>query len=134
MTNATSKKRERSQDLPTDEWRRVYVSGWNRIKEEVHRERSARYHRQVLCRLSALLGFLFDDRSVDDVDRLEFIHQLRLASFGTSVWVEIERLIYSYCDMFPVCTIWRLQRTLTEIIVSGRMQRGICSLHRRRRP
>lgn len=84
-------------------WRPAYLGGWNEIKEDALKARSATYHRMVLSQVGAMLDFLMDETNADTVVQLEFIHQLRLAITSTSVWTELQRLVYSYCDRFPVC-------------------------------
>ena len=78
------------------------ASDWTRISDHHRYARAQQHERQVLNKLGALLEFMDDPGKVGTIERMNFMFRLRLAISGTSVWDDIESLIYTACREYPV--------------------------------
>ena len=49
-----------------------------------------------------MLDFVVDPAKVSTVERMDFVFRLRLAIWGTAIWDDMESLIHTTSQEFPV--------------------------------
>ena len=69
------------------------------LRNATQRAEAERSHCLLLSQLAMLLEHL---ATVYTIDRMEFAYLFRLAVTGLTVWEDMEGLIYTYCEKFPV--------------------------------
>ena len=75
---------------------------WTRISDHHRYALAQQRQRQVLTKLGAMLDFVVDPAKVGTVERMDFVFRLRLAIWGTAIWDDMESLIHTTSQEFPV--------------------------------